>query len=75
MLPDSPVSVFVGLKDDLLATQVDARSIKAQLEGEVALNDRLRTAISDLSASWEVEPVDESREVARGDALVDQLCY
>jgi hypothetical protein len=69
------VSVFVGLKDDLLATQVDARSIKAQLEGEVALNDRLRTAISDLSASWEVEPVDESREVARGDALVDQLCY
>jgi len=57
------VSVFVGLKDDLLAAQADA------------LNGRLRTAISDLSASWELEPVDESREAARGDALVDQLCY
>ena len=75
MLPNSPVSVFVGLKDDLLAAQVDARSTNAQLEGEVALNGRLRTAISDLSASWELEPMDESREVARGDALVDQLCY
>ena len=39
------------------------------------MNGRLRTAISDLSASWELEPVDESREEARGDALVDQLCY
>jgi len=39
------------------------------------LNGRLRTAISDLSASWELEPVDESREEARGDVLVDQLCY
>jgi len=39
------------------------------------LNRRLRTAINDLSASWEVEPMDESREEARGDALVDQLCY
>jgi len=28
-------------------------------------------AINDLSASWELEPVDESREEARGDALVD----
>jgi len=69
------MSVFVGLKDDLLAAQVDARSTKALLEGEVALNGRLRTAISDLSTSWELEPVDDSREVARGDALVDQLCY
>ena len=51
MLPDSPMSVFLGLKDDLLAAQVDARSTKAQLDGEVALNGRLRTAISDLSAS------------------------
>jgi hypothetical protein len=69
------VSVFVGLKDELLAAQVEARSTKTQLEGEVALNRQLRTAISDLSASWELEPMDESREAARGDALVDQLCY
>jgi len=69
------VSVFVGLKDDLLAAQVESCSTKAQLEEEVALNGRLRTTISDLSASWELKPVDESREVARGDALVDQLCY
>ena len=39
------------------------------------MNDRLRTVISDLSASWELKPMDETREVARGDALVDQLCY
>jgi len=75
VLPNFPVSVFVGLKDELLAAQVEARSAKAQLEGEVALNGRLRTAISNLSASWELEPADESREEARGDALVDQLCY
>ena len=67
--------VFVGLKDELLSAQVEARSAKAQLEGEVALNGRLQAAISDLSASWELEPVDELREAARGDALVDQLCY
>jgi len=67
--------VFEGLKDELLAAQVEARSAKAQLEGEVALNGRLWTAISDLSASWELEPVDESREEDQGDALVDQLCY
>jgi hypothetical protein len=66
---------FTGLKDELLAAQVEARNAKAQLEGEVALNRRLRTAISDLSTSWEVEPMDESKEEARGDALVDQLCY
>ena len=48
---------------------------KAQLEGEAALNSRLRTAISDLSASWELEPMDESREATRSDALVNQLCY
>jgi len=56
--------VLVGLKDELLAAQVEARSTKAQLEGEVALNRRLRTAISDLSASWELEPVDESTKEA-----------
>ena len=39
------------------------------------MNDRLRTAIGDLSASWELEPIDEMREEARGDALVNQLCY
>ena len=39
------------------------------------MNRRVRTAINDLSTSWEVEPVDESKEDARGDALVDQLCY
>jgi len=66
---------FTGLKDELLAAQVEARNAKAQLEGEVALNRRLRTTISDLSISWEVEPADESKEEARGDALVDQLCY
>ena len=75
VLPNFSVLVFVGLKDELLAVQVEARSTKAQLEGEVTLNGRLRTAISDLSASWELEPVDESREAARGDTLVDQLCY
>jgi len=62
---------FTGLKDELLAAQVEARSAKSQLEVEVALNRRLRTAISDLSTSWEVEPMDESKEEARGDALVD----
>jgi len=43
--------VLAGLKDELLAAQVEVRSVKTQLEGEVALNGRLRTAISDLSAS------------------------
>ena len=66
---------FTGLKDELLAAQAEARNAKVQLEAEVALNRRVRTAISDLSTSWEVEPMDESREDARGDALVDQLCY
>jgi len=67
--------MFAGLKDELLAAQVEARNVQAQLAGEVALNRRLRTVISDLSTSWEVEPVDESKEEARGDVLVDQLCY
>ena len=58
-----------------MAAQVDAQSSKAQLEGEVALTSRLRTAINDLSTYCELEPVDESREAALGDALVDQLCY
>ena len=62
---------FAGLKDELLAAQAEARNAKAQLEAEVALNRRVQTAISDLSTSWEVEPMDESREGARGDALVD----
>jgi len=75
VLPNFPVLDFVGLKDDLLAAQADAHSARAQLEGEVALNGRLRTAISDLSASWELKPADETGDVARGDALVDQLCY
>jgi len=51
VLSNFSVLVFVGLKDELLAAQVEARTTKAQLEGEVALNGRLRTAISDLSAS------------------------
>jgi len=66
---------FTGLRDKLLAAQVEARSAKAQLEVEVALNRRVQTAISDLSTSWEIKPMDESKEDARGDALVDQLCY
>jgi len=66
---------FIGFKDELLAAQVEAHSAKAQLEAEVALNRQVRTAINDLSTSWEVEPMDESKEDARGDALVDQLCY
>ena len=53
---------FTGLRDELSAAQVEARNAKAQLEAEVALNHRVRTAISDLSTSWEVEPMDESRE-------------
>ena len=44
-------SVSAGLKDELLAAQVEARSAKDRLEVEVALNSRLRTAINDLSAS------------------------
>ena len=75
VLSNFSVLAFVGLKDELLAVQVEARSTKAQLKGEVALNGRLRTTISDLSASWELEPVDELREAAQGNALVDQLCY
>jgi len=75
VLSNFSMSVFVWLKDELQAAQVEARSTKAQLEGEVALNSQLRTAISDLSASWELERMDKSREAARGDALVDQLCY
>jgi hypothetical protein len=66
---------FIGLKDELLAVQAEVRNAKAQLEAEVALNRRVRTAVSDLSTSWEIEPMDESKEDARGDALVDQLCY
>ena len=69
------ISIPAGLKDDLLAAQVDSQSFKAQLEGEVALTGRLRTAINDLSTSWELEPTNEAGEAARGDALVDQLCY
>jgi hypothetical protein len=41
VLPSFSVLVFIGLKDELLAAQVEARSTKAQLEGEVALNGRL----------------------------------
>ena len=52
-----------GLKDDLLAAQVDA------------LTGRLRTVINNLSTSWELEPTNEVGEAARGDAWVDQLCY
>jgi len=63
VLTNFPMLVFVGLKDDLLAAQVDARSTRTQLEREVALNGRLRTAICDHSASWELEPMDETREV------------
>jgi len=66
---------FTGLKDELLAAQVEAHNSKAQLKAEVALNRRVRTVISDLSTSWEVEPMDEARENTRGDTLVDQLCY
>jgi len=51
VLSNFSMSAFVGLKDELLAAQVEACSTKAQLEGEVALNGRLHTAISDLSAS------------------------
>jgi len=75
VLSNFHASVFTGLKDKLLAAQVEAHSAKAQLEGEVALNGRIRTAINDLSTFWELDPADESREEARGDALVDQLCY
>ena len=42
---------FTGLKDELLAAQVEARNAQAQLDGEVALNRQLWTAISDLSTS------------------------
>ena len=36
---------------------------------------RLRTTISDLSSSCKLEPSNKVGEAARGDALVDQLCY
>ena len=39
------------------------------------MTGRLRTAINDLSASWELEPTNKEGEAAQGDALVDQLCY
>ena len=39
------------------------------------LTYRLRTAINDLSIYWELEPTNKVGEAARGDALVDQLCY
>ena len=52
MVLSNPLMLIIAwLKDELLAAQVEARSTKTQLEGEVALNGRLRTAISDLSAS------------------------
>jgi hypothetical protein len=35
----------------------------------------LRTTINNLSTSWELEPPSEVGKAARGDALVDQLCY
>jgi len=69
------VSISTRHKDDLLAALVDSQSFKARLEREVELTGRLRTVINDISASWELEPANENREVARGDALVDQLCY
>jgi hypothetical protein len=43
--------MFTGLKDELLAAQAEARNAKTQLEAEVALNRRVRTAISELSTS------------------------
>ena len=55
--------MFTGLKDELLAAQAEARDAMAQLEAEVALNRWVRTAISDLSTSWEVEPMDGGREL------------
>ena len=58
------VLAFAGLKDELLAAQVEARNAKPQLEAEGALNRRVRMAISNLSASWEVEPMEEAREDA-----------
>ena len=39
------------------------------------MTGRLRTAINDLSTSWELESANEAGEAARGDALVDQFCY
>jgi chromosome segregation ATPase len=41
VLSNFSMSVFVWLKDELQAAQVEARSTKAQLEGEVALNSQL----------------------------------
>jgi hypothetical protein len=68
-------SISIELKDELLATQTNSQTLKAQLEGDVALTGQLRTAINDLLSSWELEPTNKAGEVARGDALVDQLCY
>ena len=39
------------------------------------MTGRLRTAINDLSTSWELEAANEVGVAARDDALVDQLCY
>jgi len=33
------------------------------------------TAINNLLNSWELEPANKAGEVARGDTLVNQLCY
>ena len=35
----------------------------------------LRHSLRERSSSWELEPANEMGEAARGDALVDQLCY
>ena len=41
----------------------------------MALTGQLRMAINNLSTSWELEPAKEAVEAARGNTLVDQLCY
>jgi hypothetical protein len=63
------------LEGELLDTQTTSRTLQKDLEREALLTDRLWTAISDLFASWELEPANEAGEMARGDALMDQLCY
>jgi hypothetical protein len=59
----------------LLDVQTTSKTLQSDLEGEGSLTGWLRTTINDLSASWELETTNEAGETARGDALMDQLCY
>jgi len=59
------VLISTELEDDLLAAQTTYQTLKIELEVEVVLKSRLRSAIDDLSTSWELDPTNEAGEAAR----------